>query len=164
MRISTGSARLRSAQLVVACACLCLGACSGGSTFPGPSWNLTGGRQAAELPAKPVATPLAPQQSPNTYRGGRDPVTGRAATFGGSPQAFPLPPAAPDIAARTPPPAATQPMPVPGVRASQVEVRPGQSLAAIAAEQRVSIASLMAANKLRDPYVIPGQVLAIPRQ
>ena len=158
MRISSGVAALRPASLLVACAALLVGACSGAGTFPGPSWNLTGGKDATR----------PPQQPSTTYRGGRDPITGRSATWGGTPQGGP-PPAIevqPLPAAMPPPPSLRQspsPAHVPAVRASQVEVRPGQSLAAIAAEQRVSIASLMAANKLRDPYVIPGQVLVIPR-
>jgi LysM repeat protein len=63
--------------------------------------------------------------------------------------------------------AALQPAPLPQrapVVAGQrtVEVLPGHSLAVIAARHRVSIAALMAANKMRDPYVYPGQVLILP--
>ena len=161
---SIGTAVLRPAHLVF-CTSVLVSACSGASSFPGPSWNLTGGKDAAQLPPKTPAVALTPQPPLSSYRGGRDPVTGRAPSFGGSSQAFSLPPAQPPSPGTAPtlPAASRPPAQVLNVRAAQVEVRPGQSLATIAADQRVSIASLMAANKLRDPYVIPGQVLTIPR-
>lgn len=167
MRISTGATALRSARLVAVCSSLVVGACSGNGTFPGPSWNLTGAKDAAQLPAKPV-TPTLTQQPPSAaYRGERDRMTGLSQPFGAPPQAYPMPPAQPPSTAQPqllPPPAQSIALArAPKLRAGQVEVRPGQSLAVIASEQRVSIAALMAANKLRDPYVIPGQVLTIPR-
>ena len=160
MRISSGRAALRPAKLVVVCSSLLVSACASGGTFPGPSWNLTGAKDAAQMPPKAIVPAHSQPVPPVTYRGGRNPVSGRALAFGSSPHAYALPPAQPPSAAQALP---SVQAPAPAVRASQVEVRPGQSLATIASEQRVSIASLMAANKLRDPYVIPGQVLTIPR-
>lgn len=176
MRITTSrpSARVgRSAVFAVISLAFALGACSHNS-MPGPTWNLTGGKDRAPLPPKPIyaepprhsALPLpVPSQQPVvTYRGGRDPITGRAPSLGGTqPGLQPL---------QAPSPALTQPRPadqrsdvLPAHKggARVVEVRPGQSLSMIATEQRVSIASLMAANNLRDPYLIPGQTLTIPR-
>ena len=170
MRISSGAAASRRAFFVAVCAATGLGACSSGSTFPGPSWNLTGGKDTAQpkpiapLDARETSRPPDPTKPAATYRGGRDPVTGRAPPWGGTSQAVALPPAqlAP-VGQSLPPPQAAAPAHAPAPRASQVEVKPGQSLSTIAAEQRVSIAALMTANRLRDPYVIPGQVLIVPR-
>jgi hypothetical protein len=66
-------------------------------------------------------------------------------------------PATPEPGYRAPPPRSST-----GAQSRTIEVRPGQSLAMIAAEHRVSIAALMQANGLRDAYVIPGQMLTIP--
>jgi LysM domain len=167
-----------SALLAVVSLALVLGACSH-TTMPGPTWNLTGGKDRALLPPKPIyaeaprqaALPPPPPtlQPVATYRGGRDPITGRAPSFGGAQPGLRPAPAQP--------PAMTQPRPMdqksqvepvrvaraPADRARTVEVRPGQTLSIIATEQRVSLASLMAANNLRDPYLIPGQMLTIPR-
>jgi LysM domain len=169
MRITTG--RLAAVLAVMSCA-IVSSACSH-NTMPGPTWNLTGGRDRAPVPPKSIyaepprqaALPPPPssQQPVATYRGGRDPVTGRAPSFGGTQPGFQQ--TAPQPAMTQPRPAdqrsQTAPAQVGGARS--VEVRPGQTLSMIATEQRVSLASLMAANNLRDPYLIPGQMLTVPR-
>jgi hypothetical protein len=176
MRITTprpGTRFLGRRSALLAVASLALGACSHNS-MPGPTWNLTGGKDRAPVPPRPIYAepqrqaalpPPPPSQPPTaTYRGGRDPITGRAPSFGGTPPGMQPTPA--------PTPSLTQPRPLEQRseavstqtgRARVVEVRPGQSLSMIATEQRVSIASLMAANNLRDAYLIPGQTLIIPR-
>jgi LysM repeat protein len=212
----------RSALLAVVSCALAAGACSH-NPMPGPTWNLTGGKDRAPLPPKSIyaepgrtepgrtepsrqaALPPAPSQQPVViYRGGRDPVTGRAPSFGGTQPGLQVAPAIPQPAmteprsgeqrshvaptypaySGPPQPHAAQPHaaqthaaqthavqpragqptpPVPNARGRVIEVRPGQTLSIIAAEQRVSIAALMTANNLRDPYLIPGQALIIPR-
>jgi hypothetical protein len=161
-----------------------LAGCSASGSIRGPSWNLTGGRDAVPPPPKPVE-PIRPAAmpheapAPHAYRGGRDPVTGRAPTWGGAPQGFEprdrerpsasIPPS-PVLRAAPPPPsvqmAPLPPMtsrPAPQAAAPRtVEVLPGQSLAMIAKRNNISIAVLMQANNLRDPYVFPGQVLILP--
>ncbi len=173
-------ARRLSAVLAVGSLSVICGACSH-STMPGPTWNLTGGKDRTPVPPKAIYAEqprqaALPQPAPQplvTYRGGRDPVTGRAPSFGGT---------QPGLQPVSQPPALTQPRPIDkrsqlaplqkapvgsdpvrSIPVRFVEVRPGQSLSMIASEQRVSIGSLMAANNLRDPYVIPGQTLTIPR-
>jgi hypothetical protein len=168
--------------LLPMCAAIVIAGCSNSGRFGGPSWNLTGGKGAAPLPEQPIhrqpqAVGLpAPDRQPPIYRGGRDPVSGRAPGWGTpqhgletrqlpppqQSQPHSLPPAAQ-------PPAYLPPANKPSPRGQQgasagklVDVRPGQSLAMIAGEHQVSIASLMQANGLRDPYVIPGQQLVIP--
>jgi LysM domain len=154
---------------VLAIAALALGACSS-TSMPGPSWNLTGGKDRAPMPPKPIyadppkqaaLAPSAANAPVATYRGGRDPITGRAPSFGGAQPGFqpaqpPLPP--------TEPRPRDQRSQASNPNARTVEVRPGQTLSMIATEQRVSLAGLMAANNLRDPYLIPGQILTIPNR
>jgi hypothetical protein len=171
---------------------LALAGCSS-SKLSGPSWNLTGGKGATPIPERsinpnpPQAAGLpAPERQPPIYRGGRDPVSGRAPGWGTPPAGFDnrssQPPSAQPSSSQpyqSQPPAynpgavapgapvyspggAAMPTAAPGYGPRTVDVRPGQSLASIAADNRVSIASLMQANKLRDAYVIPGQQLVIP--
>jgi LysM domain len=176
---------------VLLAAALVVAGCSNSGRFAGPSWNLTGGKDAVLLPPKqglpPQPTSAAPDQPPPpvVYRGGRDPITGRAPQWGGPQpgiertQLAPLPEPAQPAASpnlqpiQTRPPQAPHSLPqqTPAARpkaaevtprGGTVEVRPGQSLASIAGEHRVSIASLMSTNSLRDPYVIPGQILKLP--
>lgn len=163
-------------------AALLLAGCSNGPTLKAPSWNLTGSRNAVPTASSQAAiTPPAPQPA---YRGGRDPVTGRAPTESTpspahtavpAPQVPQVQPAAPTpvrTAAVTPPPQPVAPPSPPrppaasasGGRPQVVEVKQGDSLAKIAAEHKISIASLMQANKLRDPYISPGQWLVMPRR
>jgi hypothetical protein len=172
---------------MAAAAALFLAGCSANAKLSGPSWNLTGGKGATPIPERPInANPPQPAAVPQpngnvpVYRGGRDPVSGRAPTWGAPPQGFATqpqqsPPAyvPPQQPASAPQPSYNAPAYTPPVQqprapvatqngARTVEVRPGQSLAIIASEQRVSIAALMQANNLRDAYVIPGQTLVIP--
>lgn len=172
-----------------ALAALTMAGCSSGPSLSGPSWNLTGSRASVATPPKVMSQPATPNANvpEPIYRGGRDPQTGRAMTEGSvTPPPQATPPVA--VAAATPPPAAPQTRPVtttvvtppaaapapaaasapaagiPGQRPQVVEVRQGDSLAKIAADYKVSIASLMQANKLRDPYVTPGQWLVLPKR
>jgi hypothetical protein len=179
MRITTRPAQGRtrtgrvSTLLAVVSLALVMGACSH-TTMPGPTWNLTGGKDRAPLPPKAIYAepprqaalpPTPPSQLPVApYRGGRDPITGRAPTFGGTqPGLQPTPATPPAMTQPSPAEQRSQAAPAQNSRGRVVEVRPGQTLTMIAAEQRVSLASLMAANNLRDPYLIPGQMLTIPR-
>jgi LysM repeat protein len=166
-------ARTARTALIISFSTIILAGCSSAMRLGGPSWNLTSGRDsaAASRPTGPAA--VAPAQPPTyTYRGGRDPMTGKAEASSRAPQGIErrelaLPPVA---SAPTQPPVATAHA-VPTVPPSRapvvagrrtVEVLPGHSLATIAAHNRVSIAALMSANKLRDAYVYPGQVLVLP--
>lgn len=156
-----------------------LAGCSNGPSLKAPSWNLTGSRNA--VPTASSQAPITPPAPQPAYRGGRDPVTGRAPTEGtpspslaAAPAAQPSEPPAAAVpvrtAAITPPPQPVAPTPPPpsakvsGGRPQVVEVKQGDSLARIAAEHKVSIASLMQANKLRDPYISPGQWLVMPKR
>lgn len=178
MRPSITALRRASGVVIAVATASTLAACSSGGKLGGPSWNLTGGKGAAPIPERPIhANPPqaaghpAPERPP-IYRGGRDPVSGRAPAWG-SPQGFDTsrapaqqPVGAPPASGNAQPSSAplyTPPRPAAGpAGARTIEVRPGQSLSLIAAEHRVSIASLMQANGLRDAYVIPGQTLVIP--
>lgn len=197
--LSSG-APLRAALLAAA---VSLGGCGNGPSISGPSWNLTGSRTSvAPSPSTSITQP--PKTEP-VYRGGRDPVTGRAEPEAPAPAKVAalapptqLPAQAPALAAApklvqppshaTPPPpttaAAPTPTPTPTLtpvaaattalapvavmkpagRPQVVEVKQGDSLARIASEYKVSIASLMHANKLRDPYIAPGQWLVLPKR
>jgi hypothetical protein len=154
-------------------AALMIAGCSSSGRFAGPSWNLTGGKGATPIPERPLAQspqtahPSASEPNTPAYRGGRDPVTGRALgtppavlqpqSQGASHPAQPLAPSAQRLV-QAPSRGAASPS-----HHRTIEVRPGQSLAAIAGEHRVSISALMQANGLRDPYITPGQQLIIPR-
>jgi hypothetical protein len=149
-----------------------LAACSNATRFnDGPTWSLTGGKDAAPPP---------PGRVEPTYRGGRDPATGRAvqqqgAMAPGAPAGngqYIAPPPRPYDQAPAAQPGAVPARGVAGATYAQlgtntyarkiVTVQPGDSLASVAAAHRVSIASLMFANNLRDAYVSPGQQLVIP--
>jgi hypothetical protein len=171
---SVGLGRL-TFTVALAVAGLTAAGCSNGSRFAGPSWNLTGGKETLPVPSQPVYAPpvkpsaMAPRepQPAVVYRGGRDPLTGRAPAWRGSQQTVEQVPLRASGEPHSVPmpdpraPAAQTPLARPA-RPGTVEVRPGQTLAIIASEHRVSIASLMTANQLRDPYVIPGQTLIVP--
>jgi LysM domain len=193
MRFSlmTGVGRIGSG-LVLTTAALLVAGCSNAGRFPGPSWNLTGGQGSVPVPAKSVysgttersSVPTGPPPPPVVYRGGRDPITGRAPAWGSTPHGIEKVPLAPTQDQRSAPASApnyspgaqpaynpphpmqpataVQALPAAPARPGTIEVRPGQTLTMIAAEQRVSIASLMSANRLRDPYLIAGQTLVLP--
>ena len=146
MRITSGAAARRRATVVtVLSAALAVGACSGSDRFPGPSWNLTGGKTATPLPPRPIYAepprqaalpPSLPHEQPTlAYRDGRDPITGRAPTFGAPPVGLQQqqPAAVPETRMPSLQPApASRPPPLPQSQQSSmptVEVRPGQSLA-----------------------------------
>jgi hypothetical protein len=186
MRLDPGARRPLRTALILCAASAMLAGCSASGSIRGPSWNLTGGRDSVPPPPKPaeplrpVATPSAPAAPVVTYRGGRDPVTGRAPSLGGPPQGLdqrgwdrgpesvqPMPvnrPAAAPVMERAPlPPVAPAAAPVINKQGHRtVDVLPGHSLAMIAKRHNVSIAALMQVNGLRDPYVYPGQQLVLP--
>lgn len=195
----SSDAPLRAALLAAA---VSLGGCGNGPSISGPSWNLTGSRTSvAPSPSTSITQP--PKKTEPVYRGGRDPVTGRAEPEAPAPAKVAalapptqLPAQAPALAAApklvqppshaTPPPPTTAAAPTPtptltpvaaattalapvavmkpAGRPQVVEVKQGDSLARIASEYKVSIASLMHANKLRDPYIAPGQWLVLPKR
>lgn len=208
MRFSQFLSSARPAAVAIV-AMLALAGCSNGPSLSGPSWNLTGSRMSVSTPPKVMSQPAsadanAPQP---VYRGGRDPVTGRASADGAPaqplaslasppttvaaatpppagppaappprsvaapaavqasvPQAAPVPAVAPPPT-QAPPVAVSAPSAVPsGQRPQVVEVQQGDSLAKLASQYKVSIASLMQANKLRDPYISPGQWLVLPKR
>lgn len=160
------------APVSLAIATALLAGCSNATRFnDGPTWSLTGGKDAAPPP---------PGRTEPAYRGGRDPVTGRAVQqqSGIAPGAPPAngqhlpPPPRPYDQALAAQPGTPPARGVAGVASTQlgsnaygrriITVQPGDSLAGVAAAHRVSIASLMFANNLRDAYVLPGQQLVIP--
>jgi N-acetylmuramoyl-L-alanine amidase len=146
----------------VMAAALLLSACGSASTAipAGPNWSLTDKPAANEpkafaapnnvgavaAPAKTVAT------SPYEYRGGRDPVTGRAADAGGLPQAPPRASAGPASASRT----ATIGQP------RTIEVQKGDTLHGLSLKHHVSVAALMSANGLTNTVIQPGRKLIVP--
>lgn len=167
-----GSCRLPIIILAVVAAALA--GCSNSTRLSdGPKWSLTGGKDAAPPP---------PAQPPVAYRGGRDPVSGRAPSYGqgsfgqGNNQvaSVSLPPAGEQFAPGPrpyPAPVASyeaRPLQQPDRLGSNtygrriVTVQSGDSLASIAQANRVSIASLMFANGLKDAYLSPGQQLVLP--
>ncbi|HRD77645.1 MAG TPA: LysM peptidoglycan-binding domain-containing protein, partial [Hyphomicrobiaceae bacterium] len=82
----------------------------------------------------------------------------------GSPTTIPPPkPATPAAAlALAPPPA---PHAAPARKAGQsvaIVVQPGDSLTGLAIRHRTSISAIMAANRMSDPRIVPGQQLIIP--
>lgn len=83
------------------------------------------------------------------YRGGRDPGSGVAPGLDGNSPA----------ASRT----RQQPAAAPaGPGKSSIVVAQGDTLYAIAARHRVSVAALMQANNLQGPTIVPGQRLTLP--
>lgn len=161
-----GLYRSALAPLPLVVAAALLPGCSNATRFnDGPTWSLTGGKDAA--PAPPAGR-LEP-----SYRGGRDPVTGRAIQQHNGLAATPPPPANSEVRSLAPPPRpydqaiAAQPAAPARLGTNAygrriITVQPGDSLASVAAAHRVSIASLMFANNLRDAYVSPGQQIVIP--
>lgn len=140
----------------------------------GRSYGLTGGTETMrQMPPDslysggPAAAPSAHSargDDPHAnavYRGGRDPVTGKApapAWGGAQPQSAPQPyaPAQPraDIGR-----GAVRPQ-VAGH--TVVEVGEGDTLYGLSTKYRVSMNSIMTANGLNDPTLIPGQKVVIP--
>lgn len=131
------------------------------------SYGLTGGTETMRAtPPAPLHTsePRAPSRPDDpygnaVYRGGRDPVTGKA--VGPASNAAPLPGAMPraDAAPRPAVPAAGRPR-VAG--RTVVEVQEGDTLYGLSTKYRVSMNSIMLANNIKDPALTPGQQLVIP--
>lgn len=133
------------------------------------SYGLTGGTETmrptppASVYSDAPAAPSARSDDPHAnavYRGGRDPVTGKAPTPGAAAQQVvpqqpyaPLQPRAdagrgamrPQVAGR-----------------AVVEVADGDTLYGLSTRYRVSMNSIMAANGLKDPTLVPGQKVVIP--
>lgn len=130
-------------------AMLMLGGCGGGNLGPmpsGPSWSLAdktpaslGGASATDQASAATAA------SPYEYRGGRDPVTGRADGV-----QSPVPPIAPAAAQAA------------GAQGRSVVIRKGDTLHGLSLTHRVSVKALMAANNMKSTVIIPGKTLIIP--
>lgn len=140
------------------------------------------GAESASPPGRtagPAPRPTTSYDSDGpTYRGGRDPVTGRAEqswppaappTVQSAPMTA-LPPSAPAHASAPPPSYPQQAHPQqassPGVApqpaGGAVEVRPGDTLYRIARAYNVTVPALMQANGLTSESIKVGQRLTIP--
>lgn len=121
-----------------------LGACSGNSNVSdGPGWSLADKTPVALGAAGASTKTTNAAASPYDYRGGRDPVTGRAATIG-APE--------PAIAGET-----TDPVP------RMVQIKKGDTLHGLSLTYHVSVKAIMAANNLTSSLIIPGKTLVIPQ-
>ena len=145
-----------------------------------PFWKLWGDDKpaaSARLPERePWQQPAAFDADAPTgpvYRGGRDPVTGRAqawppAAAAPTPVAAaplaPLPPAAPNRyeSPSSPSPYARPAPAAPATAAGAVEVRTGDTLYRIATTHNVTVPSLMQANGLSSENIRVGQRIVIP--
>ena len=137
------------ARLSMVCAAALSAGCSasGPGRMPdGPSWSLAdkppvalGGMGASTQ----TATPAGPTYE---YRGGRDPVTGRA-----GPVPSPVPAARPQATG------------VPGEGPRAVEIRKGDTLHGLSLTYHDSVKALMEANNLTSTTIIPGHKLVIPQ-
>jgi hypothetical protein len=151
----------------------------------GGSWKLWGNDKPQESAAtKPPSAfdrdgPPARPSEP-AYRGGRDPVTGRANDWPPAapppvdstalapvpqysqlpPPAYPPPPYAPPHA--TSQAAARPPLAVAPATPTSVEVRQGDTLYRIAKTYNVTVPALMQSNGLTSESIRPGQRLNIP--
>lgn len=137
------------------CAATAVAGCSGGGTVVAerPGWSLADKPEALGGPAKaqaaaPANTSVA-EASPYEYRGGRDPVTGLAATHYGAPET-------------TGSVRSASPVPAGGDAARLVEVRKGDTLHGLSLTHHVSVKALMAANNLSSTTIVPGQKLIVP--
>jgi LysM repeat protein len=172
-----------------------LAACGTASPLPpvssGPSWSLS--RSNADLSAPRGGTlptgrsDTAPAQQPQySYRGGRDPVTGRALTpsepLPAAPRAVAQPGSLPDSAPQRPVArdpgvravAAYKPI-APGTpytpakletvrKGERLTVMQGDTITAIAHRHRVSVAEIMRVNSMTTPILQPGQQVLIPER
>lgn len=156
----------------------------------GSAWKLWGndsGSASAKSANQPAPRPTSAfdndgPSANGTYRGGRDPVTGRAQEWGPatpppaqSTAMAPMPPpaqaAAPYRPATPPayqqPPYAQQPYPQQASAPAQaggssVDVRQGDTLYRIAKTYNVTVPALMQANGLNSESIKVGQRLTIP--
>jgi len=150
--------------LPAALAAVLLGACSSTpSRFQTSSRaGLTGGTETmrATPPSSVYSSPPAAARRSDdphanaVYRGGRDPVTGRAP----QPQSWNAPSSASQPRAEA---VSTAQRPRVAGR-TVVEVVEGDTLYGLSTKYRVSMNSIMAANGLKDPTLTPGQKLTIP--
>ena len=131
---------LRVAPLSPVLAALMLGACgsSGPGRMPdGPNWSLADKPPVALGGAGASPQTAAPNAGPSyEYRGGRNPVTGRAAQIGATSAA--------------------------AVAPRRVEIRKGDTLHGLSLTYHVSVKALMEANNLSTTTIIPGKKLVIP--
>jgi hypothetical protein len=195
------SSRRRTVRFSAGACLLALGAlaqgCSSSRTGENGdgSWRLSGSGARPAESREAAAEPRGfdsdgPSASPrNTYRGGRDPVSGRATdrwppaappTESASvsqlpPQPAPFPASAPTLAGpapyRGPDPGYAQSLPPPQVAGRgaasdpvgrSVEVRTGDTLYRIARAHNVSVEHLKQANGLSSESIKVGQQLTIP--
>ena len=126
-------------------AALVLGACSGNSNMTDkPNWSLAD-KPPVSLGGSGATTNTAARDVPTyDYRGGRDPLTGRAATLG-----------APSPAA---PAQATD-----GAAPRVVQVQKGDTLHGLSLTHHVSVKALMEANNLTTTTIVAGKKLIIPQ-
>jgi LysM domain len=139
LRFRQAAQRARIVALAILVGCLAAG-CStnqGGGLSDRPTWSLAD-KPPVALGAKEAPAP-APQGPAYQYRGGRDPVTGKALTSSDSPSGQAAPP---------------------GFRT--IEIRKGDTLHALSLTYRVSVKALMEANNLKTTTIQPGKKLIVP--
>jgi hypothetical protein len=143
-------------------AALLLAGCAQNSGSAGPE-TITGSApqvRVARAEAEEAPRPVPPDPYKSVqYRGGRDPVSGVAPGLDGQMPAPPTPPAAAKRTATAAKPAAATAAAVSG---TIVEVKPGDTLFAIAARNKVTLTALRQANQLTSDKIIPGQRLVLP--
>lgn len=168
----------------------CLAGCSASIVSDdGPGFGLaeSGGGQVQRaldeprlIAAPQRATPRAPEPDrpvPFDYRGGRDPVTGKAAQTEG---AGDRPAAGTDVTVRPvkpvsapgrsltaaalapPQPRAAGPAAVSAAVRAEAIVAKGDTLHGLSVRHKVSVKAIMAANNLTSSKIFPGQKLVIP--
>jgi len=161
------------AALAAASAAVLVGACSSTpSRFQQsrPSYGLTGGAENLQSSAPSGVHSDAPVESNGAqrrddphanavYRGGRDPLTGKAQPpTWGSPPTVGQPGQAQQAGVAAP--RTGQRSQVAG--RTVIEVGEGDTLYGLSTKYRVSMNSIMLANGLNDPSLAPGQRLVIP--
>ena len=173
---TTGASRTMAASrmrpLLIASLAVLAAACARDGGGQGPlTGSISDARQTAraetyEDDEAPRAVPPDPYKGVR-YRGGRDPLSGTAPGLDGTMPA----PAAARSPARQPLAESRQALGLAPARPTapdgagqrqMIEVREGDTLYALAARNRVSVAALMQANNLTTPRIVPGQRLLLP--
>lgn len=177
----TRRARIGRAPLAaLACACALAGCANGNSSPSGLSARQATAAVPAPIPPQAMAepppeVPPGPPAKSYAYRGGRDPLTGMAATVEGAPEPLTVDAngdvVAPLVDKRGGKGAAGngkagKAWPGKGAALAadgSIVVQKGDTLSRIAHRYRVTVAALMSANGLTSANIVAGQRLVVPR-
>jgi murein DD-endopeptidase MepM/ murein hydrolase activator NlpD len=159
---------LRGLGMATAAAGLTLAGCSANiARFDNPSFALgesAGGTLSRRTAGGPLEPPAPSEAAPSRPQGTQVAgLTGFDEQAGAAPGAAAASSSRAMAVTRAPAPLPQAPTPAPVARSQQqIEVRPGDTLYALARRHNVLISDLMAANQLANPNLKPGQKLWLP--